>query len=54
MEYGYSVVDTPRPSIRWVEEGGGGEERLRGTNDIQSLADLANSFAIIKRIPMAA
>jgi hypothetical protein len=35
---------------KWIEGRGGSEEHLLGTSDIQSLADLANSFAVISQI----
>jgi hypothetical protein len=36
--------------IKWVRGGGAGNERLVGSSDIQSLADLANSFQVIRDI----
>lgn len=36
--------------IKWVRGGAAGNERLVGSSDIQSLADLANSFQIIRDI----
>ena len=35
---------------KWIEGRGGTEEALLGTSDIQSLADLANSFTVISQI----
>lgn len=36
--------------IKWVRGGSAGDEQLVGSSDIQSLADLANSFQIIRDI----
>lgn len=49
LDYGKLASDyTRRFDKKWVHAGTAGEEPLLGTADIQSLADLGNSFAIIK------
>ena len=35
---------------KWVEKKGEGAEPILGTSDIQSLADLANSFSVVKKM----
>ncbi len=35
---------------KWVSRNGTGEEELLGTSDIQSLADLANSYAVVREM----
>ncbi len=37
---------------KWVRGNGGADEPILGTGDIQSLADLGNSFAIIQDMRM--
>ena len=36
--------------LKWVRGGAAGDEQLVGSSDIQSLADLANSFQVIRDI----
>jgi len=36
--------------LKWVRGGAAGDEQLIGSGDIQSLADLANSFQVIREI----
>jgi hypothetical protein len=38
---------------KWLRGGAPGEERLVGSGDIQSLADLANSFEVVKTMQIA-
>jgi hypothetical protein len=48
LEYsGFALEYTRRFDQKWLR-GGRGDEALLGTADIQSLADLANSFSIVK------
>jgi hypothetical protein len=50
LDYNVLALDYTRGfDQKWVR-GGRGDEELLGTADIQSLADLANSFAIVKSI----
>jgi len=39
---------------KWVKKKGGGAEPLLGTSDIQSLADLANSYSIVEKMSAVA
>lgn len=50
-EYGAFAADYARAfDRRWLRGADRGEEPLLGTGDIQSLADLGNSFSVIKEI----
>ena len=50
-EYGLLASDYSRQFDRkWVRGGAGGDEQLLGSGDIQSLADLGNSFQVIRDI----
>lgn len=51
MEYAKLATDyTRRFHQKWLRGGAGADEPLLGTSDIQSLADLANSYEVIKRM----
>ena len=48
MEYGQLAARYTRSfDERWIAKGEGSDAKLLGTQDIQSLADLANSYAVV-------
>jgi hypothetical protein len=53
-EYGVLAADYTREFDRkWLRGGAPAERRLLGSGDIQSLADLANSYAVVKEMKLA-
>ena len=51
LEYAKLATDYTRDfDQRWLREAGKAENPLLGTSDIQSLADLANSYSVIQRM----
>jgi len=52
-EYGVLAVDYTRSfDVKWIRSSAPREEPLLGTADLQSLADLGNSFAVIQRMQL--
>jgi hypothetical protein len=52
-EYGILAADYTREFDRkWLRGGAAAEEQLLGSGDIQSLADLGNSYAVVKEMKL--
>jgi hypothetical protein len=51
LDYGVLATNYTRAfGAKWVRSGGSSDEPLLGTADLQSLADLGNSFEIIRNM----
>lgn len=54
LEYGALAQDYVRAfDLKWLRGGAPADEALIGSGDIQSLADLANSFAVVREMRIA-
>jgi hypothetical protein len=54
IEYGTLAERYVREfDVKWLRGGAGGDEPLLGTADLQSLADLSNSFAVVRGMSLA-